>query len=183
MEGKRTYVVFTWCLTPLSSMSYMPALAWGTFLMTCSGWPMSRRRLRLSDNASDMSRTLLKASMPCTAVRKTSARPDYVEYRRRNSGLSSASTAPDGSLTDSARPFRSPAARALTATLAPYGEVAAPRGELVWVLSETLLNPAEDPTEILGPPEEGRFDGSVYRWGVSETSLSYTSISVDNDYE
>jgi len=52
-----------------------------------------------------------------------------------------------------------------------------------WVLNETKINPENLPTKITGPPVEGRYEGSIEDWGVSETSMSLHDKEVDNGYE
>lgn len=61
--------------------------------------------------------------------------------------------------------------------------IEAQRTESVWTLSQTLVNPRNDPTEVTGPPVEGRKQGSRFGWTVGETSITHYKHEVDNGFD
>ena len=60
---------------------------------------------------------------------------------------------------------------------------AAQQAEFVWTLSQTLVNPRNEPTELIGAAVSGRKQGTQVEWTVTETSISHHKHEVDNAYD
>jgi len=65
--------------------------------------------------------------------------------------------------------------------LSGFSEVQA--SEPSWILVSTEINPEGEPTEVTGPPVEGRKEGSAYSWIVNDGTQGYNVKEVDNGYE